>query len=101
MRIHSNEMSEEDKRVMISKCDLSTLSSQELKELRVTNLVDKDELLDAHEKALDCCEKEKEKKTQRINEVEQERDELKELLERADKTNEYMMEKNCLQFITQ
>ena len=45
MRIHSKEMSEEDKRVMISKCDLSTLSSQELKELRVTNLVDKDELL--------------------------------------------------------
>ena len=96
-RWHSKEMSEEEKYAMITKCDWPTLNSQELKELRLTGIVDKDELLEAHEKALECCEIEKEKRGQRANETERERDELKELLEKAEKTNECMMEKNCLQ----
>ena len=111
VRLHSKEMSDEDKHAMIMKCDWSTLNSQELRELRLTNLVDKDELLEAHEKALECCEnekekermkkkemkKDKEKESQRANEAERERDALKELLQKAEKTNEDMMENNCLQ----
>ena len=65
----------------------------------------------AYERALEYCENEKEteemkmkqmkiekeRESQRANDAERERDALKELLQRADKTNEYMMEKNCLQ----
>ena len=107
VRFHSTEMSDEDKHAMVTKCDWSTLNSQELRELRLTGIVNKDVLLEAHEKALECCEIEKEKErkkandaereTQRANEAEKERDTLKELLQKAEKTNEYMMEKNCLQ----
>ena len=96
VRLHSKEMSEEDKHAMITKCDWSTLNSQELRELRLTDIVNKDELLEAHEKALEYCEIEKEKRGKRANEAERERDTLKELLERERKTNEYMMEKNRL-----
>ena len=104
VRFHSKEMSEEEKHAMVTKCDWSTLNSQELWELRLTDLVDKDELLEAHEKALKCCEIEKEKErrgketeNQRANEAEKERDALKDLLERERKTNVEMMEKNSLQ----
>ena len=72
--------------------------------MRLTGIVDNDELLEAHEKALEHCEIEREKERnhketerQRANEAETERDKLKELLEKAEKTNVYMMEKNCLQ----
>ena len=104
VRWHSKELSDEEKHAMVTKCDWSTLNSQELRELRLTDLVDKDELLGAHEKALECCEIEKElerrgkeMESQRANEAETERDKLKELLEQSEKTNEYMMEKNRLQ----
>ena len=122
VRLHSKEMSDEEKHTMITKCDWSTLNSQELRELRLTDIVDKDELLKAHEKALECCEiekekektkmeqmkKDKEKENQRANEAERERDALKELLERerdtlkellqkAEKANVEMIEKNRLQ----
>ena len=97
VRWHSKELSEEEKHAMVTKCDWSTLNSQELRELRLTDIVNKDELLEAHEKALECCEIEKEERGQRAHEAETERDKLKELLKRERKTNEYMMEKNCLQ----
>ena len=104
VRWHSKELSDEEKHAMVTKCDWSTLNSQELRELRLTDLVDKDELLGAHEKAFECCEIEKEKErrgkvteNQRAKEAEAERDKLKELLQKAEKTNEYMMEKNRLQ----
>ena len=108
---HLTELSEEEKHAMVTKCDWSTLNSQELRELRLTDIVNKDELLEAHEKALECCEnekekermkkkqmkKDKEKESQRANEAERERDALKELLQKAEKTNGDMMENNCLQ----
>ena len=104
VRWHSKEMSEEEKHAMVTKCDWSTLNSQELRELRMTDLVDKDELLEAHEKALECCESEREKErrakemeSQRAKEAETEGDKLKELLEKTEKTNVYLMEKNRLQ----
>ena len=101
---HSTELSEEEKHAMVTKCDWSTLNSQELRELRLTDIVDKDELLVAHERALEYCEIEKEKErkgreteSHRANEAEKERDALKDFLERERKTNAEMMEKNCLQ----
>ena len=89
---------------MVTKCDWSTLNSHELRELRLTDLIDKDELLEAHEKALECCEIEKEREkngkeaeSKRANEAEKERDTLKDLLERERKTNAELTEKNRLQ----
>ena len=104
VRRHSREMSEEEKHAMITKCDWSKLNSQELRELRLTGIVDKDELLEAHEMALERCEIEKEKERnskekeiRRANEAERERDALKDLLERERKTNAELTEKNRLQ----
>lgn len=96
-------MSDEDKHAMVTKCDWTTLNSQELRELRRQILLTRMNCWVAHEKALEYCKigKEKERNgketaTQRANEAERERDTLKELLERERKTNEYMMEKNRL-----
>ena len=104
VRRHSKEMSDEDKHAMVTKCDWSKLNSQELRELKLTDIVDKDELLEAHERALEHCEIEKEKErnrkekeSQRAKEAERERDALKDLLERERKTNAEMTEKNRLQ----
>ena len=104
VRRHSKEMSEEEKHAMVTKCDWSKLNSQELRELKLTGIVNKDELLEAHEMALERCEiekekerKSKEKEIRRANEAERERDALKDLLERERKSNEEMKEKNRLQ----
>ena len=111
VRRHSKEMSDEDKHAMVTKCDWSKLNSQELRDVKLTGIVDKDELLEAHEMALEHCEiekekermkkkqmkKDKEKECQRAKEAERERDALKDLLERERKTSAEIMEKNCLQ----
>ena len=65
IRVHSKDMSREEKQSMVVKCDWSTLNSQELRELRQADIVDKDELLQAYEKALEYCEIEK-KQTKKI-----------------------------------
>ena len=88
---------------MVVKCDWSTLNSQELRELRQADIVDKDELLEAYEKALEYCEiekkqtkkvmkervkkleKEKEQETTRVKELEKEMEELKRLVEKTEK----------------
>ena len=110
VRWHLNEISTEERQKLLGACDWSTLNSQELRELRMGDYVDKDELLMAYERALEYCENEneqmkikmeqvkkgKEEEHQRANEAERERNTLKELLERERKTNEDMTEKNCL-----
>ena len=54
-------MTKEEKRSFIGNCDWSTLNSQELRELKLVDIVDKDALLEAYEKALECSENERDK----------------------------------------
>ena len=86
VRFHANKLNREQKQGMITKCDLSTLNSHELRELRMADIIDKDELLEAHEKTLVYCEIENERATamtrrierkmeEKVNEIEKERDE--------------------------
>ena len=109
LRVHSKELSMEEKDALVSKCDWSSLNSHELRELRLTDIIDKDELLEAHEKALEYCENENERKnemlrvmqkemedkvnelekakeeTERATEAERETEELRRLVERTEK----------------
>ena len=110
VRLHSKELSVEEKKALVSKCDWSSLNSHELRELRLADIIDKDELLEAHEKALEHCEieneqtnemmkrlqkkmedkaneleKEKEKETERATKAERETEELRRLVERTEK----------------
>ena len=113
VRYHSMEMNREEKQALIGNCDWSTLNSQELRELKLVDIIDKDELLEAHEKALLYCEivneqiietmrktekrmedmvkeleKEKDKQSQRVKELERETEELKKRVERTEKEKE-------------
>lgn len=115
VRCHSKEMSTEEKQIIIVKCDWSTLNSQELRELRMMDIINKDELLEAHEKALECLEIENENANEmiktmdikvkelkrRTEEVESERIALKDLLEGERKTNTESRERSRLQNIFQ
>ena len=110
VRFHSKELSMEEKEALVSKCDWSSLNSHELRELRLAGIIGKDELLEAHEKALEHCEieneqtnemmrmmqkkiedkvneleKAKEKETERATEAERETEELRRLVERTEK----------------
>ena len=110
VRLHSKELSVEEKEALVSKCDWSSLNSQELRELRLADIIDKDELLEAHEKALEYCEieneqtnemmrmmqkkmedkvneleKAKEKEIERAMEAERETEEFRRLVERTQK----------------
>ena len=60
VQVHSKQMTQEEKLAMVGMCDWSMLNSLELRELRLANIIGKDELLDAQEKALESCETEKE-----------------------------------------
>ena len=109
VRFHSKELSREEKDALVSKCDWSSLNSHELRELRLAGIIDKDELLEAHEKALEYCEieneqtnemmrmmqkeiedkvneleKAKEKETERATEAERETEEYKKRTERVE-----------------
>ena len=110
VRLHSKELSMEEKEALVSKCDWSSLNSHELRELRLADIINKDELLEAHEKALEYCEieieqtnemmkrlqkdmedkvneleKAKEKETERAMEAERETEELRRLVEGIEK----------------
>ena len=99
VRYHLKELSMEQKRAMITMCDWSTLNSQELRELRLADIIDKDELLEAHEKALEYGEIENERATEmakrierkmeeKVNELERERDEEMKRAEKAEREKE-------------
>ena len=86
VRFHANKLTNEQRQAMIAKCDWSTLNSHELRELRLADIIDKDELLEAHEKALEQREIENEQATEmtrkierkmeeKVNEIEKEKDE--------------------------
>ena len=105
-RLHSKTSSKEEKQKLIGNCDWSTLNSQELCELRLADIIDKDELLEAHEKALEHCEienemarraekkmeekvkeleKKNEKESERVKKAESEAEEQRGRAERAEK----------------
>ena len=69
LRWHSKEMSFEEKQKLLGVCDWSTLNSQELRELRLADFVDKDELLMAYERALEYCENENEQMRMKRGEI--------------------------------
>ena len=91
VQLHSKELSIESKHGLFLKCDLSTLNSQELGELRIANVIGTDRLLEAYGKALEHQEIENgrmnemmeqmQKLEQMMNETTKERDELQKLLE--------------------
>lgn len=112
VRCHSK-MNKEEKQSLVVKCDWSTLNSQELQELRLADIIDKEELLDAYEKALVYCEikneqtqkmmeqaekkadekvkeleKEKEQESERAKKAEREAEELRKRTEKADEEKE-------------
>ena len=95
LRYHT-EMSREDKQTLMVKCDWPTLNSQELRELRLTDIIDKDELLEAYEKALEYSEIENErvnkiarnvekKMKEKMKEIEREKNEVTKRAEKAER----------------
>lgn len=92
LRRHAGRINKEDQFAIIARCDLSLLSSHELRELRLGDLINKDELLKAYEKALEYSEiqnergngtmKKMEKEMEKqMNEISIEREEERKTLE--------------------
>lgn len=74
MRDNPTVMTYEEKQAILKQCDLSTLNSDELRELRLLDILDKDQLLRAYEKALEYCEIEKARANDRAEQFEKEKD---------------------------
>ena len=112
LRFHQREMSTEEEQRVLMACDWSMLNSQELRELRLVDIIENGELLKAYEKALDYSEieneraneraekakkeaedtkKERDEMIKRIKEVEMERDQYKERAMKAEQEKEEMM----------
>ena len=84
VRSNVKHLSKEDKQAVMCGCDWSTLNSHELRELRMTGVLEKDELLEAYEKALEYREIECEQAKDQVGPVGEERlgraeEELREL----------------------
>ena len=75
VRIHSKQMTKDEKQQVMMRCDWATLKSQELRELRLADVVDKDEVMDAQEKSLEYQEIEKERMIEMMNRMEKNMDE--------------------------
>ena len=111
VRYHPDEMTKEEKERMLGNCDWSKLSVNELRQLRLVDTANKDRVLMAYDKVLECCENEKERMKRRAEEAEnevnrlkqlvstttKERDELKERVEESEKTIEDMVTRNRLE----
>ena len=98
-RYHT-EMKWADKQVIMVKCDRSTLNSKELKELRLMDIISKDELLEAYEKALEHCEIESEMARraeklmeERVKELEKEKEKENEIAKKAESEAEEQRER--------
>ena len=75
VRIHSKQMTKDEKQQVMMKCDWATLKSQELRELRLADVVDKDEVMDAQEKSLEYQEIENERMIEMMKRMEKKMDE--------------------------
>ena len=75
MRNNPKTMTTEEKEAYLGQCDWSTLNSDELRELRYLDIIDRDHLLEAYEKALEYCEMERTQANERADKVEKEKDE--------------------------
>ena len=85
VRCHTD-MNKEEKQALVGKCDWSTLNSQELRELRLADIIDKDELLEAQEKALEYCEVKNERANEMLRKLSKEIEErVKELEKEKEK----------------
>ena len=94
-RIHSKQMTKDERLAMVGLCDWSTLNSIELKELRLANIIDNDQLLDAQEKALKSCETEKERVNEMLRKMEKEKeDAVKERDGAVERANQAIRERD-------
>ena len=82
VRCHGKKLTKEEKHAMVAQCNMSMLNNQELMELKLTDIIDKDELLEAHEKALEYREIENEQlrvmvrnMEEKVKEIEREKNE--------------------------
>ena len=75
VRIHSKQMTKDEKQQVMMRCDWATLKSQELRELRLADVVDKDEVMDAQEKSLEYQEIENERMFEMMKRMEKKMDE--------------------------
>ena len=82
VRWHSKEMSRDEMQRILYVCDWSTLNSQEFRELRLADLMNKDELLEAHEKALEYLEIENERATEMGKRIKREMEEKVDKIEK-------------------
>ena len=82
VRYHTK-LNMEEKQALMMKCDWSTLNSQELRELRLMDTIDKDELLEAYEKALEYSEIENERGKDVARRVEKKMEEKMKEVERG------------------
>lgn len=82
MRNHSKDTSREEKEAIIGEFDWSTLNSDELKELQLLDIIDKDKLLEAYDKALVYCENESQKEKEKTKKAEMEKDKTVKRVER-------------------
>ena len=95
LRYHP-EMSTEDKQAMMVNCDWSTLNSYELRELRLMDTIDKDELLVAYEKALEYSEIENEQANDTVRMVKRRMEEKTKKVEKEkEKESERAMKAEC------
>ena len=89
-------MSTEDKQAMMVNCDWSTLNSYELRELRLMDTIDKDELLVAYEKALEYSEIENEQANDTVRMVKRRMEEKTKKVEKEkEKESERAMKAEC------
>ena len=75
MRKNPKTMTTEEKEAFLGQCNWSKLNSDELRELRYLDIIDRDHLLEAYEKALEYCEMESTRANERADKAEREKDE--------------------------
>ena len=91
MKEHSKEMNMDEKQALLKNLEWSSLNSQELRYLKEADIIVKDALLEAHEKALERLEIENQKNIGRADRAEAEKEEFKGNAERAKREMEETM----------
>lgn len=91
MKEHSKEMNMDEKQALLKNLEWSSLNSQELRYLKEADIIVKDALLEAHEKALERLEFENQKNIGRADRAEAEKEEFKGNAERAKREMEETM----------
>lgn len=74
VRSNMKNLNKEEKQAVMCHCDFSVLNSHELRELRMADILSRDELFEAYEKALEYCEIECEETKNQMSSMKEERD---------------------------